>query len=365
MADNTDNKSKTFVPIQLQKPLNFPLRLTDSYNRQATSLRISVTDKCNLRCRYCMPEEGVKFTSHDELLSFEEITEIVKIFHKLGINQIRITGGEPLVRREVTKLFNLINKEVPDIKLCMTTNGILLKKFLPELLKAGLEKVNISLDTLNSKKFTEITRRNQFQQTIEGINAALKSSLKVKINVVALRNFNDSEIIDFVKFALKQNTTVRFIEWMPFTGNDWYASYVKERDPTKNPEFISAKELRKVIINAGYDLTPITIKNISKTSRDYKINESKARIGFIASVTESFCEYCNRIRLTADGKLRPCLHSSLETDLKLPMRSGITNKDLITLITQTYFKKPKEHENFLSSDYEAPVHDREMNRIGG
>jgi cyclic pyranopterin phosphate synthase len=354
MVKNIDQEKKSFIPILFEEPKTPTNTLIDKFGRHATNLRISVTDRCNLRCSYCMPEKNVKFTSNENLLSFEEITRIVKITHQFGVNQVRITGGEPLVRKELPKLIYMIKQAVPSIQLNMTTNGILLKKFLPELIEAGLERVNISLDTLDSKKYEVISLRDQFHKAMEGIEAAMASSLKVKINAVALKNFNEEEIIDFIEFAIKHKTTIRFIEWMPFTGNDWLA-----------PEFISARELQIKIKNSGYSLIPLDLENSSQTSRDYKINNSKGHIGFIASVSESFCSECNRIRLTADGKLRPCLHSSIETDLKIPMRSGATNEDLIAIIRDIYFQKPKEHPNFLSSKYNSPKTDREMNRIGG
>jgi len=356
MENIIKSKGKIFVPILMSENGFSPDKLYDKFGRRATSLRISVTDNCNLRCQYCMPEEGVDFTSKKELLSFEEITRLVKIAHHHGITRIRLTGGEPLVRKNLSDLIRMIKTIMPNLKISMTTNGILLKKNINKLIEAGLDSINISLDTFIPQKFSEITRRDYFQQTMEGIYLALASTLKVKINVVALKNFNDDEICDFVDFALKNNVTIRFIEWMPFAGNQWL-----------KPEFISAQELRNIITDAGYLLTPVSLDNPSQTSRDYTINNSNfSRIGFIASVTESFCQACDRLRLTADGKLRPCLHSSIETNLKLPMRLGATDESLSTLFKETIWNKPKEHPDFMHPKYEGPESgDRPMIKIGG
>ncbi len=329
--------------------------LRDLFGRTITTLRISVTDRCNLRCLYCMPELKMQFVQRESLLTFEEIYRISKIFVNHGVDTIRITGGEPLVRRNITTLLKKLNglKNTGLRKLKMTTNGILLKQYAPELATSGIDQINVSMDTLNPTKFQKITQLGSLERVLEGIKLAQKHKIKVKVNVVALKGFNDSEIFDFINFSAKNKVTVRFIELMPFNGNKW----------NKN-KFVSKRELLSKI-EEKYEVTPLPKESISQTSTEYKILPINATIGFIASVTESFCSTCSRIRLTAEGFLRPCLHSNIETNLREPLRKGCTDEEIAEIIKQTISRKPKEHEDFLAPFYIKSIKDRPMIKIGG
>ncbi len=329
--------------------------LTDMFGRTVKNLRISVTDRCNLRCHYCMPNLKIKFMDKSRLLTFEEIYRIARIFVKLGVETIRLTGGEPLVRNDVLTLVRMLN-DLRDLglkKLKMTTNGMLLEKFAYTLAENGINQINISLDTLNAEKFKRITQLGDFDTVFAGIMAALDTKMKVKINAVAIRGFNDSEIFDFIKFSAKYDVTVRFIELMPFSGNFW------DRD-----RFISKAELLQRI-QQKYDVVPLPQEDPSQTSTVYKVEPIGGKIGFIASVTESFCSTCNRLRLTAEGFLRPCLHSSIEVSLRDHLRNGATDEQLIDIIREIVMKKPQAHEDFLHPLYVKPQKDRPMIKIGG
>ena len=328
-------------------------QLIDEYGRIATNLRISVTDKCNLQCIYCFKTENVNWLKKDEMLSFQEIKRIAQVASELGVNQLRITGGEPLVRPGVSDLIKELHSIRGIKRISMTTNGVLLGDYISELGKSGLSRVNISLDTLNSDRFSQITNNNYFTDVLSSIIKAKKSNLIVKVNIVPIKGVNDKEILDFVNFAINHDLTIRFIEFMPFKGNDW-----------SKDNLISANWVQAIISNK-YDLIPIPQEHPSQTSRVFKINGLKGRIGFIASVTDSFCQLCNRLRLTADGNLRSCLNGKNETPLRVLLRSGISDKKLKEVMIKTVRKKQKEHDNFLSSEYQPPNDDREMIRIGG
>ncbi len=328
-------------------------QLLDAYGRIATNLRISVTDRCNLRCIYCFKTEKVNWLKRDELLNFQEIKRIAQIASELGVNQLRITGGEPLVRPGVNDLIKELHSIRGIKRISMTTNGVLLNDYIGELEKSGLSSINISLDTLNADRFSQITKQNYFNDVLSSILKAKNSKLIVKVNIVPIKGFNDKEILDFVNFAIKHDLTIRFIEFMPFKGNNW-----------SKDNLISANRVKTDISNK-YDLIPIPQEHPSQTSRVFKINGFKGRIGFIASVTKSFCQLCNRLRLTADGNLRSCLNNKNETPIRVLLRSGISDKKLKEIMIKTVRMKQKEHENFLSSEYQPPYDDREMIRIGG
>ena len=327
--------------------------LQDASGRTITSLRVSVTDRCNLRCRYCMPEEGVTFLEHAEILRYEEMERILRVAVQLGVTKVRLTGGEPLVRKDVAAFIARL-RQLPGLQtLSLTTNGVLLENCAVALKQAGIDYLNISLDTLNPAKFAQITRFAQLEQVLAGIRAAKQAGFALlKVNVVSRRGVNDDELFDFVEFAEQHEVVLRFIEYMPFYGNRW------EQDG-----FLSSEELRTRLAQR-YELRPLT-EDPSAPARTYQIPGHKGRLGFISAVSESFCGQCNRLRLTADGHLRPCLHGKLEIDLKGPLRRGASDAELTALFWEAAQRKPASHHDFLEQPYPCATVDREMVRIGG
>ncbi len=306
--------------------------LSDSFQRPINYLRISVTDRCNLRCVYCMPAEGVDLMSHYEILTYEEINTVVKAAAEMGINKVRLTGGEPLVR---TGLYDLVRMlagidAIDDISL--TTNGILLAQHAAGLKEAGLHRVNVSLDSLKPARFRQITRCGSLEKTLEGIEAARTVGLTpVKINVVVMAGVNDDELTDFAAKTVSDGWHVRFIELMPLNGDD--SSHIK---------LVPVSEMRKCIEAMG-KLEPSEVEVGNGPAKYYRLPGATGTIGFITPVTEHFCYRCNRLRLTADGKLRPCLLSEEEIDLKEPLRSGASVIELKNLIEKAIASKPKGH----------------------
>lgn len=318
--------------------------LRDKFGRKINYLRISITDRCNLRCKYCMPEDGVELKNHSEILSFEEIIKIVEIGKKLGVEKVRITGGEPLVRLGVEDLISSLAKlNLEDIS--MTTNGVLLPDKAEALKKAGLNRVNISLDTLKKEKFEEITRRDYFDKVTAGIESALAVGLKpVKINTVVMKGFNDDEILDFVELSRDKELHIRFIEYMPLGG---------EAD---QENFMSSKETKE-LIGSHYELMPAFTKG-SGPAKYLKVPGAAGTIGFISALSEHFCSECNRMRLTADGRFKPCLASNKEVKISEKM----TDKDIHDAYKKALEIKPSAHHlNFADND----KHDRKMSQIGG
>lgn len=313
--------------------------MKDRFGRDITYLRISVTDLCNLRCKYCMPESGIKSLCHSDILSIEEIVEIVKVASKNGIKKIRLTGGEPLVRRGFINLCKQISKidEIEDI--AITTNGVYLKEMADELFENKVRKINFSLDTLIKEKYNDITRRNDFDKTMESLFYAIKKGFKVKINVVLIGGFNDDEIQDFVNLANKYDLEVRFIELMQIGET---ANWSKDK-------FVSNKIVLEKVPELEFD-------GVSGVAKIYKIKGQKGRIGLISPISCSFCEDCNRIRLTSDGKLKPCLHSKDEINLK-----GLSGEELEEVFKRGIFEKPEKHHLEDGKSESA----RDMNKIGG
>ena len=331
-----------------------PQQLIDQFGRLHSNLRISVTDRCNFRCRYCVVSDKINWIEKDKALSGKEIFELVKLFSELGVDRLRITGGEPLVNPETTQIISRIKSELPNIeKINMTSNGLLISKYFDELVESKLDSINISLDTLNPEKFAHITKSNHFNEVLDNIKKIASSSIKTKVNVVSLRNFNEEEIFDFIDFSHENNVVVRFIEFMPFFGNDWLPN-----------SFISSKELRD-LIETKYNIKIMSQSHSSQTSRVYKVEGTNARIGFISSVSESFCQWCNRLRITADGNLRNCLHGNDELPLKQLLNSETDRDSLKKQIMTFVYGKHKGHKDFLSPGFEIPLDDREMMRIGG
>jgi GTP 3',8-cyclase len=304
----------------------------DTYQRTINYLRISVTDRCNLRCVYCMPEGGISLMSHLDILSYEEIITLVKAAAELGIDKVRLTGGEPLVRAGVSDLVKMI-ADIDTIKdISMTTNGVLLAKYAAELKEAGLDRVNVSLDTLKPERFHQITRCGKLEETLKGIEAAKEANLTpVKINMVAMAGVNDDEIVDFAKKTVTDGWNVRFIEQMPVSAPGEEAA-----------KLFSVKDMKLRIDPLG-KMEPFKMSTGNGPAKYYKLPGASGTIGFITPVTEHFCDECNRLRLTADGKLRLCLLQEDEIDLREPLRSGASIEELKTIIKDAIGKKPKGH----------------------
>lgn len=319
--------------------------MKDSFGREINYLRISLTDRCNLRCQYCMPETGIKDKlDYNKILTLEEIYDLTKSFVELGINKIRFTGGEPLVRSGILDLISKVSK-LPGIKdLAMTTNGMLLKDYAYDLKKAGLNRINISLDTLDEKKYKEITRGGNLSNVLKGIEEAKKVGLTpIKINSVLIGGFNDDEILDLVELTKDNELDIRFIELMPIGEA---ANFAKEK-------FIPNSK----VLDTVKELTPVINEDISSPAIYYKLSNSKGRVGIINPISCKFCKYCNRIRLTSTGKLKLCLHSNREIDLKSALRDG---QDIKKLIQESILTKEEEH-HLENKEYI----DRNMNQIGG
>lgn len=320
--------------------------MKDTLGRNINYLRISVTDRCNLRCMYCMPEEGVCKKEHRDILSLEEIYEVVKAYSELGVNKVRITGGEPLVRKGLVDLIRNISRLSSIKDIALTTNGILLEKYAHDLKDAGLKRVNVSLDTMNEKKYSYITRGGKLGDVMKGIDTASKAGLEpIKINTVLIGGFNDDEIDDFVALTKDKDIDVRFIELMPIgQASNWAKKH-----------FIS----NKTVLERVPELIPAGSDDPSSPAKYYRLPGGQGKVGLINPISHAFCNTCNRIRLTADGKLKPCLHSELELDVK----AALGDRDrLQDVIAQSIMRKPMQHN--LNNEDNRPI-ERDMYRIGG
>ncbi|KAK3599625.1 hypothetical protein CHS0354_029081 [Potamilus streckersoni] len=337
----TEIQVKDFIPkiTRIQGPYfqdsaTFSEFLTDTFGRHHTYLRISLTEKCNLRCQYCMPEEGVDLTPKDKLLTSEEILKLSTVFVKEGITKIRLTGGEPLVRKDIVEIVaGLSSLRSHGLKtIAMTTNGITLGRKLPELKDAGLNALNISLDTLIPPKFELIARRKGWDKVMQGIEKALELGYDpVKVNCVVMRGTNEEEICDFVQFTKDKKIDVRFIEYMPFDGNRWN---FKKMVPYK--EMLDAIKLR------WPDLEEL-MNDTNDTAKAFKVPGYMGQVGFITSMSEHFCGTCNRLRLTADGNLKVCLHGNAEVSLRDLIRNDVDDAELLTIIGAAVKRKKKQH----------------------
>lgn len=323
----------------------------DRHNRIIDYLRISVTDRCNLRCIYCMPAGGLRPYAQEEVLGFEEITRIVRTAAKLGVTRVRITGGEPLIRPDLPVLIGAI-RNIAGIKdIALTTNGTLLKKHARALSEAGLQRVNISLDSLRPERFSRIRRGARLEDVLEGLSAAQEVGFNpVKINMVPIKNLNDDEIEDFASLTLTAPVHVRFIELMP-TGSGTFWS--RER-------CIPTSSIRKRIALMG-TLTPLLVPQSGPASH-YRLQGAVGVIGFISTITHRFCASCNRLRLTCEGKLKPCLFSDREIDLRSPLRAGASDEEIESILRLAVALKPKNHELERLESFE---HLRPMSKIGG
>ncbi len=320
--------------------------LVDNHHRRLTYLRLSVTDRCNLRCQYCMPPQGLPLQPHDEILTYEELLRLVGLFVDRGVNKIRVTGGEPLLRRGLIDFLSRLREAAPGVELCLTTNGLLLADMAPDLRAAGISRVNVSLDSLDRRRYEAITRRDALDQVLAGIDAALATGFDpVKINMVLMAGVNDDEIADFGRLSLERPLVVRFIEFMPVGDrSDWRSDLV-----------VSTEEVMKRLAPMGR-LEPIGRQPEDGPARRFRIEGAVGEVGFISAMTDHFCQTCNRLRLTAEGRLRPCLLSDTEIDLKTPLRSGASDAELAELLTQAAGLKPRR-----------PTHEvhRPMSSIGG
>lgn len=325
-------------------------RLIDNFGRKHNYLRISVTDRCNLRCQYCMPHEGIAWKKKDQLLTFEEIIRISRVFARMGVDKIRLTGGEPLVRRDLEVLIEQLAL-IDGVKtLAMTTNATLLKPLARYLKSIGLTALNISLDTLREERFAEITRRDDFYSVMDGLNEALEVGFdSLKLNMVVMSGINDDEVMDFVDFARDKALNVRFIEYMPFKDNQW-----------KSDKVVTFQQMREQI-QQKYNLYPLSAEP-SAVAKDFGIDGYPGTVSFISSMSDSFCGTCNRLRLTADGSIKSCLFYPAETSLRDELRRGITDEYLEELILQTLALKPEAHP---PAEEIAAENNRAMIEIGG
>ena len=327
-------------------------RLTDGHGRPIGDVRISVTDRCNFRCQYCMPAEGLPWLQRDALLSYEEIVRLVRVLGEMGVHDVRLTGGEPLVRKELWRLVESLSALEGVHDLSLTTNGYLLDAQVADLVRAGLRRVNVSLDALAADRFFELTRRDALHRVLAGLEAAqAHPELRpIKVNVVAIRGFTEDEVLRFAAFAREQPYEVRFIEFMPLDADQaWTSDKV-----LPNAEVLA-------IIESEHEMVPLG-RQRHGTARRYAFADGRGEIGFISPVSEPFCGDCNRIRLTAEGMLRTCLFSMHETDLREPLRAGADDDELEQIVRDAVWRKELKHHVGEPGFRQPP---RSMSRIGG
>lgn len=334
--------------------MNANSQIIDQFGRVHDYLRISLTERCNLRCFYCMPEEGINLSEKAHLMSHEEVIAIAKTFVEMGVKKIRLTGGEPLIKKNIEKIITELT-QLP-INLGITTNGILLNNYFELFKKSGVKDVNVSLDTLDKNKFKKITRRDYFDRVINNINLYEANGFNVKINNVIIKGVNDDEITDFIAFTKDKNVAIRFIEFMPFDGNKWSTEKVITLD-----EILTAAEKKFLPENI------IKLKSKKNgTAKNFQIKGHKGSFGVISTVSNPFCDSCNRIRLTANGKIKNCLFSTSETDLLEPLRNGADIKQVI--LDGIYHKKQVRGGMTSDKDFFDPdknANNRTMIAIGG
>ncbi len=351
----------------MNKQIETVTPLVDQYFRTISYLRLSVTDRCNLRCIYCMPSENQentthiktgRFLSHYDLLSYEELLRVVRLAVSMGMNKLRLTGGEPLVRKGVVDFIHRLSLIDGLDQVRLTTNGVLLAEYADRLYAEGVRYINVSLDTLDPEKFRKITGRDLFSKVWDGLSAAKRVGFKIKLNVVAMKGINDDEIQDFARLAVEYPFQVRFIEFMP----------VGEATSWNRSRFMKADEIRTRISELG-ELTPFQKPHGKGPARMYDLRTSgggRGEVGFISPISHHFCDQCNRLRLTSDGKLRACLLNDHETDLKSLLRGGGSDQAIMESIRETILKKPKGHT--LKTDPDAEELSscgRGMSQIGG
>ncbi|KUJ59592.1 cyclic pyranopterin phosphate synthase MoaA [Flavobacteriaceae bacterium CRH] len=328
--------------------------LTDDFGRKHNYLRISLLEKCNLRCTYCMPADGIELSPKASLMTAEEIFSIAQTFVENGVDKIRLTGGEPLLRKDFPEIISKLASL--EVSVSITTNGILIDRHIDVLKQFNVKKINLSLDTLVAFKFHSVTLRNQFQKVIDNLHLLLNHDFHVKVNVVLMKGFNENEIIDFIKLTQFLPISIRFIEFMPFAGNEWDRSkMVSQNEILSQVEAtFSAEEILKLEDEKNF------------TARTYKIKGFQGDFGIISSITNPFCDGCNRIRLTANGKIKNCLFSNAETDLLTPFRNG---EPITNLISQSIKNKKKVRAGMVTieemDDPNLHFDNRSMITIGG
>src|SRR6187397_3642977 len=328
-----------------------PLR--DSWGREIHSVRVSVTDKCNFRCKYCMPAEGLEWLPRDEVLSYEEIARIVRVLAAMGLDEVRLTGGEPLVRRDLPVLVELL-ANTPGVRdLSLTTNGVLLDRLAGPLVEAGLQRLNVSLDSLNHVRFAEITRRDALDAVLRGLDEAERypELRPIKINCVAVKGFTETEVPALAELARRKPYVVRFIEFMPLDADEAW----------REDDVLTGAEIRAIIENEYGPLEELPAK-ASSTARRFRFADGAGEIGFVNPVSEPFCSSCDRIRLTADGQLRTCLFSRREWDLKTPLREGASDGEVERLLRFAVRHKELKHK---INDPGFVRASRSMSQIGG
>lgn len=335
----------------LKDAMPFSAFLTDSFGRRHNYLRISLTERCNLRCQYCMPEEGVKLTPHSQLLTTVEVLTLARLFVLEGVNKIRLTGGEPLIRQDILHIIAELRKLEGLKTIAITTNGINLTRLLPGLKKAGVDLLNISMDTLVPAKFEFITRRKGFHKVMEGIEKAIEMGYNpVKVNCVVMRGLNEDELLDFVVLTEKKPLDVRFIEYMPFDGNRWNFK-----------KMVSYQEMLDCIKQKWPNLELVPGVE-TDTAKAFRVPGFQGQLGFITSMSDNFCGACNRLRITADGNLKVCLFGNSEVSMRDCLRSGASEEELMQIIGAAVGRKKKQHAGMLNI---SQMKNRPMILIGG
>jgi cyclic pyranopterin phosphate synthase len=326
--------------------------LEDSHGRAITDLRVSVTDRCNFRCQYCMPAEGLEWLDRSDVLSFEEIDRVVRLLVEMGVDSVRLTGGEPLVRRELALLVSMLARIEGLDDLSLTTNGYLLERDAAALAGAGLRRINVSIDSLQRDRFFRLTRRDALPRVLRGLEtvAAQPGIERVKVNALAIRGFTEEEVLPFCEFARQHGFQVRFIEFMPL-----------DADHTWTPERVLTGAETRAIIESRFELEEVP-RESAATARVFRFADGKGEIGLVSPVSEPFCSDCNRIRLTADGQFRTCLFSIRETDLREPLRNGASDGELADLIRAAVRRKELKHR-VNEPGFVQP--ERTMSAIGG
>jgi cyclic pyranopterin phosphate synthase len=326
--------------------------LLDGHGRTIADLRVSVTDRCNFRCQYCMPAEGLPWLERAEILTFEEIARLVALLAEMGVRDVRLTGGEPLVRRDFPRLAAMLQHIEAVRDLALTTNGFLLERDAAALIDAGIDRFNVSLDSLQRDRFFAMTRRDALPQVLRGLEAlaAFPQAHPIKVNAVAIRGFTEQELIPFARFAREHPYEVRFIEFMPLDADRAWT----------HAQVLTGEEIRAAI-GAVYPLEPEP-REPGATARVYRFADGRGKVGFVNPVSEPFCGDCNRIRLTADGRLRTCLFSLHETDLRGPLRAGAGDDDLEQIVRDAVWRKELKHRVNEPGFVQPP---RTMSAIGG